>query len=141
MSTPAPLEWWAVTPTTAADALVTLEQAHDRWRQVLLATDDATLGLPLGPIGGQYAEASRAAFLIHQLDEIVRHGAEIGLLRDLYRAAAVNLTSIVDQLPAAGAITGIRDPQFNATLSQWAEFYGHHHLARRLADRGVADTG
>lgn len=197
---PGPLESWDVTPTTAAEARATLAQAHERWRQVLLATDDDTLGLALGPIGGQYAEASRAAFLIHQLDEIVHHAAEIGLMRDLYRAASgrihadplvvrlmagdlsaldaagdrgdlvgelasvgrwdlveealgrgcppdgpaptalhraatVNMTSIVEQLLAAGASTRIRDPQFNATPSQWAEFFGHHDLARRLMDR------
>ena len=47
----------------------------------------------------------------------------------------MNMTSIVEQLLAAGASTGIRDPQLNATPSQWAEFFGHHDLARRLTDR------
>ena len=81
------IESWVVTPSTAAEARETLSKAHDRWRAVLDAVEDSTLGLPLGPIAGQWAEATRAGFLIHQLDEVIHHGAEIGLMRDLYRAS------------------------------------------------------
>ena len=73
-------------PHTAADAIAVLEQAHERWRAVLEVADDAVLAEPIGPIGGQYADASRAGLLVHQLDEVIHHGAEIAVLRDLYRA-------------------------------------------------------
>ena len=76
----------AEAPHTAAAAIEVLERAHERWDAVLAAADDAVLAAPIGPIGGQYAAASRAALVLHQLDEVIHHGAEIGVLRDLYRA-------------------------------------------------------
>jgi hypothetical protein len=38
------------------------------------------------PIAGPYAQESRRAFILHQLDELIHHRAEVGVLRDLYRA-------------------------------------------------------
>ena len=73
-------------PHTAAESIAVLEQAHARWRAVLEAADDEVLAAPIGPIGGQYREASRAGLVIHQLDEVIHHAAEIATLRDLYRA-------------------------------------------------------
>ena len=63
-----------------------LDPAHERWDAVLAAADDVVLAALIGPIGGQYAEATRAALLLHQLDEVIHHGAEIAVVRDLYRA-------------------------------------------------------
>ena len=39
---------------------------------------------PLGPSWGPYAESSTVDLALHVLDEVVHHGAEVGLLRDLY---------------------------------------------------------
>jgi hypothetical protein len=39
----------------------------------------------LGPKFGPYAEATYAAQVLHVLDEVIHHGAEVGMLRDLYR--------------------------------------------------------
>jgi hypothetical protein len=73
-------------PCTAADALVLLERAHDRWDAHLALVDDARLAEPIGAVAGpEYAERSRAAYVLHMLDEFVHHGAEIALLRDLWR--------------------------------------------------------
>ena len=84
---PPPIEDSVVpAPHTAAESIAVLEQAHERWRAVLEVADDDVLAQPIGPIGGQYAEASRAGLLLHQLDEVVHHGAEVSLLRDLFRA-------------------------------------------------------
>ena len=33
---------------------------------------------------GPYAESSTVDLALHVLDEVVHHGAEVGLLRDLY---------------------------------------------------------
>ena len=33
---------------------------------------------------GPYAESSKADLALHVLDEVIHHGAEVGLLRDLY---------------------------------------------------------
>jgi hypothetical protein len=39
---------------------------------------------PLGPSWGPYAESNTADLVLHVLDEVIHHGAEVGLLRDLY---------------------------------------------------------
>jgi hypothetical protein len=75
-------------PTTAGAALETLRAAHDEWAAVLGSMTDATLAEKLGPIAGQYAESDKAGFVIHMLDEFIHHGAELALLRDLWRDRA-----------------------------------------------------
>jgi uncharacterized damage-inducible protein DinB len=73
-------------PSTAADALALLERAHDRWDAHLALVTEDGLAEPVGRVAGPgYAERSRAAYVLHMLDEYVHHGAEIALLRDLWR--------------------------------------------------------
>lgn len=71
---------------TAASALGRLDAAHDRWRAHLTALAPDELTTLMGPIAGPYAEYTRASLVLHQLDEMVHHGAEIALIRDLYAA-------------------------------------------------------
>jgi uncharacterized damage-inducible protein DinB len=71
-------------PSTAAEALAVLERAHDFWRGVLQELPAASWWEPLGPIAGEYAESSKASLVLHHLDEQIHHGAELGVLRDLY---------------------------------------------------------
>lgn len=73
-------------PGTAADALAVLRGAHDVWRRVLDSTTDEGLAEPIGEVGGPFADSTRRAFVLHVLDELIHHGAEVALLRDLYRA-------------------------------------------------------
>jgi hypothetical protein len=40
---------------------------------------------PIGPAGGPYAKEPMAALVLHINREALHHGAEIALLRDLYR--------------------------------------------------------
>jgi hypothetical protein len=40
----------------------------------------------MGAVAGWPAESTRAAFILHELDELIHHGAEIAALRHLYRA-------------------------------------------------------
>lgn len=63
------------------------EQLDWHWRVQLrprLGSDG--LARPCGPVEGPYAEASMAALVLHINREVLHHGAEICLLRDLYRA-------------------------------------------------------
>ena len=39
---------------------------------------------PLGPAWGPYAQDNTVDLALHVLDEVIHHGAEVGLLRDLY---------------------------------------------------------
>lgn len=73
-------------PGAAAEAIGQLEQAFTLFRAHLAATDAAGLPVPMGSIAGPYATSTRAAFVLHELDELVHHGAEIATLRDLFRA-------------------------------------------------------
>lgn len=72
-------------PATAAAALELLGRAHDRWEAHLALTSEASLDANLGRIGGGYADRTRASYVLHMLDEFIHHGAEIALLRDLWR--------------------------------------------------------
>jgi len=73
-------------PASAALALAALEDAHRYWHEVLDALPADAWSEPLGAIAGPYGEASKANFVLHQLDEQIHHGAELGVLRDLYRS-------------------------------------------------------
>jgi hypothetical protein len=41
----------------------------------------------MGSVTRFYADSTRGAFVLHELDELIHHGAEVGVLRDLYRAS------------------------------------------------------
>jgi DinB superfamily len=73
-------------PGTAADAIAFLERSYERWRTGISSLDDEGLRKPLGPKGGPYAKDPMAALITHISRETMHHGAEIALLRDLYRA-------------------------------------------------------
>src|SRR4051812_4869780 len=73
-------------PATADRARQLLGEAGDRWRRYVTATDPAALMEKLGPIARAYADSTRMAFILHIIDELIHHGAEVALLRDLYRA-------------------------------------------------------
>ena len=73
-------------PRTAAEALTWLAEAFRCWEQVLDAVPEVSLGEPIGPVGGPYADSSRRAFVLHVLDELSHHGAEVALVRDLWAA-------------------------------------------------------
>jgi hypothetical protein len=71
-------------PATAAEAIAVLDRAHDFWRDLLQQVPAASWWEPLGPVAGEYDEADKASLVLHQLDEQIHHGAELGVLRDLY---------------------------------------------------------
>ncbi len=71
---------------TADAALAQLDEAYGRWVAGVGALDGTGLAAPCGPAEGPYAEWSMAALVLHINREIIHHGAEIALLRDLYRA-------------------------------------------------------
>jgi uncharacterized damage-inducible protein DinB len=76
-------------PATADLALTFLDRAYASWTSVLDALPAASLMEPIGAVGGKYGEQSRFSFVLHVLDELIHHAAEVALLRDLYRARTV----------------------------------------------------
>ena len=79
-------EW----PGTAAGAMQELNREWARFRAHVAAADDEALARPLGPAGGPYANDSYHALILHALDEVIHHAAEIGVIRDLYRHRAAD---------------------------------------------------
>jgi hypothetical protein len=73
-------------PGGAEEALIALEGAYITWDTLLAATTDESLGEPIGEVGGQPGRGSRRSFVLHVLDQLIHHGAEAALLRDLYAA-------------------------------------------------------
>jgi hypothetical protein len=73
-------------PMTARDVGEALDEAIDVWLNVVAAVPEEALPDPLGPVAGPYAEDSRRAFVLHVLDELIHHGAEVALVRDLWAA-------------------------------------------------------
>ena len=73
-------------PGGADAAVAFLERSYRRWHDGIAALDEEGLGRPLGPRGGPYAEDPMAELVAHINREVMHHGAEICLLRDLYRA-------------------------------------------------------
>jgi hypothetical protein len=71
---------------TAEGALAQLDAAYDRWVDGVRGLDAAGLAAPCGPAEGPFAEYPMAALVLHITREVIHHGAEIALLRDLYRA-------------------------------------------------------
>jgi hypothetical protein len=71
-------------PATAADAPAFLDEHYRNWRAGLTGLTPAEWAAPLGPSWGPYSEANTVDLALHVLDEVIHHGAEVGLLRDLY---------------------------------------------------------
>ena len=69
---------------TAAAALAQLDAGYTGWTEGLRGLDDAALERPCGPAEGPWADHSMAALVLHINREVIHHGAEIALLRDLY---------------------------------------------------------
>ena len=68
-----------------ASAVPGFLDAHYRtWRAGLAELSPAGWAAPLGPSWGPFAEANTVDLALHVLDEVIHHGAEAGLLRDLY---------------------------------------------------------
>ena len=71
-------------PGTAAEALRRLDEGADRWLGGVRSLDYAALRRPCGEPGSE--EEPVAALVLHVNREILHHGAELALLRDLCRA-------------------------------------------------------
>ena len=60
-------------------------ELYASWMGHLRGLDADALAAPCGPSEGPYAAYPFAALILHVTREVIHHGAEIALLRDLYR--------------------------------------------------------
>lgn len=70
--------------TDAATALNQLDTEYQRWTAGVRALSDDDLNRPCGPAEGPYADEPMSVLVLHINREVIHHGAEIALLRDLY---------------------------------------------------------
>jgi len=78
----------AVWAGDAATALAELDDEYARWIKGVGELDLDGLARPVGPAEGPWAEHSYAELVLHINREAIHHGAEILVLRDLYRHTA-----------------------------------------------------
>lgn len=71
-------------PESAATAVKALDHATEVWHARLRSVDDEALAAKMGEIAGYFSDSTRFSFVLHILDEVIHHGAEIGVVRDLY---------------------------------------------------------
>lgn len=71
-------------PATAQGALTDLDDVFGHWIAGVRGLDEAALAAPCGPSEGPWAEHPMAELVLHINREVIHHGAEIALLRDLY---------------------------------------------------------
>lgn len=73
-------------PATAEAAIAFLDEGYRRWHGGLSTLTDDELLTPLGPKGGPFGDDPMAALAQHVNRELMHHGGEVGVLRDLHRA-------------------------------------------------------
>ncbi|QUQ63774.1 DinB family protein [Kutzneria sp. CA-103260] len=69
-------------PGDADTALAQLDAGYHAWIEGVRGVD---LAAKCGPAEGEFAELTMAELVLHIHRELLHHGAEISLLRDLYR--------------------------------------------------------
>jgi hypothetical protein len=127
---------------SAEQALRDLDSAYDLFTRNVQAADAAGLTAPMGEIAAPYGSDTRAAFVLHELDELIHHGSEIAAMRDLYRA----LTAAAN--PVVAAVDGEDWAAVEALVPTHGETPVVAELAvaerwdavRRLADLGFSVT-
>jgi hypothetical protein len=73
-------------PGDAATALERLDASYALWTDGVRGLGRAGMLAPIGPAGGAlYADEPMASLVAHINREVLHHGAEIALLRDLYQ--------------------------------------------------------
>jgi DinB superfamily len=72
-------------PADAVSALDRLDTVYAAWNAGVRALGPDDLEKPCGPAEGPYAKHPMATLVLHINREALHHGAEIALLRDLYR--------------------------------------------------------
>jgi DinB superfamily len=78
--------WDTIFPTTVADAVDFADESYEAWTGPLRLLDDEALARPTGPAEGAFAEHPMSTLVLHLNREVIHHGAEVCLLRDLHRA-------------------------------------------------------
>lgn len=71
-------------PTSGSAVVPFLERAYQQWRGGIESLQADDWHRRLGPDWGPYADDTTLDLVLHVLDEMIHHGAEIALMRDYY---------------------------------------------------------
>ena len=52
--------------------------------ETFAAFTDDELGAPMGPAAGGFSDGTLEGLVLHVADELIHHGAEVGVVRDPY---------------------------------------------------------
>jgi hypothetical protein len=125
---------------SAAAAIDRLERAFDLFTGNVRAAEAAGLTKAMGKVAGPYAEDTRAAFVLHELDELIHHGSEIAAMRDVYHAllAADPVVTAVEQGDWAAVEARLAQDPAVRTTGLVADMAGREKwdAVRRLAELG-----
>jgi len=80
-------------PDTASAAIAYVESSYAAWIDLVGGLAPGELWRPMGTVAGPFAGEPIVALVVHILDELIHHAAEVALLRDLYAAAAAQSRS------------------------------------------------
>ena len=69
----------------ADEALAALDDGYRRWVEGVRGLGEDGLERPVGPAEGPWAEHTYGELVLHISREVIHHGAEVLLLRDLHR--------------------------------------------------------
>jgi hypothetical protein len=69
---------------TAKRALEQLDEQYERWVTGVRSLGEEGLDRPVGPAEGPWADSPYSELVLHINREVIHHGAEIALLRDLW---------------------------------------------------------
>ncbi len=69
---------------SADEALAQLDAEYAAWLAGVRGLDDEALAAPVGPSEGAWADRPMSMLVLHVNRELIHHGAEIALLRDLH---------------------------------------------------------
>lgn len=135
--------WPEPIPFDAAGALELLRQAYELWQAGVAGLSDEAIGRPLGPRGAGYADDSFARLVLHINREVMAHGAEICLLRDLYRAEADDRDPLVAAALRgdAEAVRTLHAASARPSLAAEAAGLGHWQVVRALVEAGAPFEG
>jgi len=73
---------------TATQALAQLDAGYAAWTAGVRGLTEEKLAAPCGPAEGPWADVPMSGLVLHINREVIHHGAEMALLRDLYASRA-----------------------------------------------------
>jgi hypothetical protein len=73
-------------PLTAAGGFAYVVASWARWQGLISSLSADEMWEPIGAVGGPYGNDERIGFVIHIMDELIHHAAEVGVMRDFYAA-------------------------------------------------------